>query len=191
MGRHKQFRPDDVVDCVMDVFWNNGYAATSPRAGRRGRHRRQQPLQRVRQQARTLPAGTAPVRDQRTDPPHPAAGRARPGPVRDRIRRLLEAVAGRECPHRRGWLAVNIAVELGGRDESVARVVHGMFGRLEDAVRQAIEEGRRSGELDAGRDPAATAASVLATVSGLGVLARLDVRPDRVAAVIRTTVATL
>jgi hypothetical protein len=29
MGRHKQFRPDDVVDCVMDVFWNNGYAATS------------------------------------------------------------------------------------------------------------------------------------------------------------------
>src|SRR2546423_12835681 len=32
MGRHKQFRPDDVVDCVMDVFWNNGYAATSPRA---------------------------------------------------------------------------------------------------------------------------------------------------------------
>jgi TetR/AcrR family transcriptional regulator, transcriptional repressor for nem operon len=86
---------------------------------------------------------------------------------------------------------VNIAVELGGRDESAAGVVHGMFGRLGDAVRQAIEEGRRSGELDAGRDPAATAASVLATVSGLGVLARLDVRPDRVDAVIRTTVATL
>src|SRR2546423_15055115 len=32
MGRHKQFVPEDVVDCVMDVFWNNGYAATSPRA---------------------------------------------------------------------------------------------------------------------------------------------------------------
>jgi TetR/AcrR family transcriptional regulator, transcriptional repressor for nem operon len=172
MGRHKQFRPDDVVDCVMDVFWNNGYAANSSRAGRRGRHRRQPPLQRVRQQARTLPAGTAPVHDQRTG-------------------HLIRLLAGRECPHRRGWLAVNIAVELGGRDESAAGVVHGMFGRLEDAVRQAIEEGRRSGELDAGRDPAATAASVLATVSGLGVLARLDVRPDRVDAVIRTTVATL
>ena len=190
MGRHKQFVPEDVVDCVMDVFWNNGYAATSPRAladaagiGVSSLYnafgsKHDLFLRVLRRYAANELAHQIRLLDE-------------PGPVRERIRRLLEAVAGRECPHRRGWLAVNTAVELGGRDESVACLVHAMFEVLEHALCQAIEEGRRSGELTAGGDPAATAAVVLATVSGLGVLAGMDSWPERVDAVIRTTVANL
>src|SRR3954464_3875036 len=101
MGRHKQFVPEDVVDCVMDVFWNNGYAATSPRALASAAgigvsslynafgSKHELFLRVLRRYADNELAYLIQLLEA-------------PGPVRERIRLVLEAVAGRECPHRRG-----------------------------------------------------------------------------------------
>jgi TetR/AcrR family transcriptional repressor of nem operon len=121
MGRHKQFVPDDVVDCVMDVFWNNGYAATSPRA-----------------LADAAGIGVSSLYNAF-------------GSKHDLFLRVLRRYAANELAHQ---------------------------------IRLLDEPGPV-------RDPAASAVAVLATVSGLGVLAGMDAWPERVDTVIRTTVANL
>src|SRR5438477_2021922 len=106
----------------MDVFWNNGYAATSPRALADAAGIGVSSLYNAFGSKHELFLRVL-HRYAANELTHLIRLLAEPGPVRYRIQRLLEAVAGRECPHRRGWLAVNIAVELGGRDESVTREI--------------------------------------------------------------------
>lgn len=49
-----------------------------------------------------------------------------------------------------------------------------MFARTESAFRATVEAGQRAGEIDGGRDAAAVAAWLLATVIGMRVLAKTD-----------------
>ncbi|MEK8145791.1 hypothetical protein NKH18_44910 [Streptomyces sp. M10(2022)] len=75
-------------------------------------------------------------------------------------------------PDRRGCMAVNTAAELATSDAETTGTVRKMFARTESAFRATVEEGQRAGEIAGGRDAAATAAWLLATVIGMRVLAK-------------------
>jgi TetR/AcrR family transcriptional regulator, transcriptional repressor for nem operon len=192
VGRPKQFDPDVAVEQAMQVFWRNGYAATTPQdlvdalgIGKGSLYNAfgskhdlfERALQRYREdQADAL----ARVLDQ-------------PGPVKPRLRAALQFIvdsnfAGR---HRRGCLAVNTAAELAGSDQQAAGQVRRMFDRTEAAFRAAIEEGQRSGEISADLDARAAGSLLLNTVVGMQLLAKAAAAPDRLTRVADTVLGLL
>ncbi|MER8046686.1 TetR/AcrR family transcriptional regulator [Streptomyces sp. NPDC094032] len=173
MGRPKQFDPDVAVERAMGVFWRKGYAGTTPQdlvdeigIGKGSLYNAfgskhalfERALARYRDsQAAWLEA----LLDH-------------PGSAKDRLRGALEALVELDLgdEDRRGCMAVNTAAESAPSDAGTTETVRGMFARTEGAFRATVEAGQRAGEIDAGRDAAAVASWLLATVIGMRVLAK-------------------
>ena len=68
----------------------------------------------------------------------------RPGPVRPRLRAVVEEMTG-VGDHRRGCLMVNAISELAEADEAVREIGNVLFDRIEEAFREAIAHGRSTG----------------------------------------------
>ncbi|MEU4667590.1 TetR/AcrR family transcriptional regulator [Amycolatopsis sp. NPDC023774] len=192
MGRLRQFDPDVAVEQAMQVFWRQGYAATTPQdlvdalgigkgslyhafGSKHGLFERALRRYRDREAQRLVDA---------------LGG---PGPVKERLRRALRELVEMDLadPDRRGCLAVNTAAELGGADAAAAGSVGWMFDHVEEAFRALVEEGQRTGELARDRDSRAVASMVLATVVGLRVLSRLAGGRERALRVVDATIAAL
>ncbi|NUW35031.1 TetR/AcrR family transcriptional regulator [Nonomuraea sp. SMC257] len=192
MARTKEFDPDAAVDKAMEMFWANGYAATTPQqlvealgigrgslynafTSKRALYERALRRYYERETTRLLQVLDG------------------PGPARERLRTALEllvaaAVDGRE---RRGCMVTNAAVELADRDEVIAHLVRRTFERQEAAFRSTIEEGQRDGDISADRDAAALAAFFLTTINGIQVLAKADPDPRRLSRLAETALSVL
>ncbi|TDC75820.1 TetR/AcrR family transcriptional regulator [Streptomyces hainanensis] len=191
MGRPKQFDPDTAVARAMDVFWRDGYAATTPQALAdemgiaKGSlyhafgSKRALFVRALRQYGDTHAAELAELLH------HQAV------PVRERLRLALETLIRVDfvVTDRRGCFAVNTATQCAGLDDEAAAIVREMFDRTEGAFRHAIEEGQRTGELDPARDPRATASLLLNTVVGMRVLARTAEGPEQLHRVVGAALA--
>ncbi|WP_173037736.1 TetR/AcrR family transcriptional regulator [Phytohabitans flavus] len=192
MARTKGFDPDVAVDQAMELFWANGYANTTPQQlvealgiGRgslynafTSKHNLYElALRRYHDRVTTR---FIEVLDQ-------------PGPARERIRSALELIvtAVHEDQQRRGCMIANAAVEFAGTDEAVNRLVRRALHRQEAALRSAIEEGQRAGEVDADRDAAQLAAFLLATINGVRVVAKADPDPQRLTGLVDTAMLLL
>ncbi|MEU5696099.1 TetR/AcrR family transcriptional regulator [Actinosynnema sp. NPDC020468] len=173
MGRPREFDDAAVVDAAMDLFWSKGYETTSTEdlcahtgLGRGSLYNAYGSKRGLYERVllRYAELGFA----------EQEALLDRPGPVKERLRALLMAAV--ECdlgdPRRRGCLAVNAAVDVGGKDDVVAHHVRQQFDRLEAAVCRLVAAGQRLGELVAG-DPLVAARSLLGTLYGLRVLGKV------------------
>ncbi|MYT32431.1 MULTISPECIES: TetR/AcrR family transcriptional regulator [unclassified Streptomyces] len=192
MGRPKQFDPDAAVEQAMQVFWRKGYAATTPQdlvdalgIGKGSLYHAfgskhalfERALVRYRDdQAQAL-----------------IAMLEQSGPAKERLRDALRLLVVMDLgdPDRRGCLAVNVAAELSGADETATELVRRMFDRTEGAFRALIEEGQRAGEIAPDRDARAIGSMLLATVVGLRLLARVAEGPERLTRVIEATLDVL
>ncbi|MFD9486318.1 TetR/AcrR family transcriptional regulator [Streptomyces sp. NPDC059991] len=173
MGRPKQFDPDVAVERAMGVFWRKGYAATTPQdlvdelgIGKGSLYNAFGSKHALFEKA------LARYRDSQAE--WLAELLDHPGTAKDRLRGALEALVELDLgdPDRRGCMAVNAAAESASSDAETADTVRKMFARTEGAFRATVEEGRRAGEIDVGRDAATLAAWLLATVIGMRVLAK-------------------
>jgi len=192
MPRHKEFDPDRAVDAAMRVFWSKGYEGTSAQDlcegtglgrssiynafdGKRDLYERA--LRRYDEQMTTAQVEMV----------------DRPGPVRDRVREMLEATVESElCEDGpRGCFAVNAAMEFGGRDAAVTAIVDRGFDRLRHVLHVAIGNAQACGEVDAGKDAAALADFIQSSVGGLRVLARTVRDRDRLMRVVDVIVTAM
>ncbi|GIG64244.1 TetR/AcrR family transcriptional regulator [Phytomonospora endophytica] len=192
MGRPKQFDPDVALDRAMHTFWSKGYAATTPQdlvdelgIGKGslyntfgGKH--DLFLAALRRYAEGAARQFTELM-------------AEPGPVRERVRRILDATVDPSPPQAAGdgCLAVNTAAELARSDEESARIVRTMFARTESALAAVLEQGRRDGEIAADRDPKALAAHLFATLVGLRVLMKTTTDPATLRPVVDAAIAAL
>ncbi|HWL89460.1 MAG TPA: TetR/AcrR family transcriptional regulator [Polyangiaceae bacterium] len=190
MGRPKRFDPDVAVTSAMDLFWRNGYGATTPAElvdalgiGKGSLYNTFESKHALFEQALRR------YGDERVFGLAKVLGR--PGPVRDRLQAALERLAAPENAHlrRRGCMAVNTATELGLRDEVVTAIVRGVFERMEHALLVTIEEGQRSGELATDHDAKDLAALLLTTMLGMTVIAKTGDRPERLRQVTRAVMS--
>ncbi|WP_394844712.1 TetR/AcrR family transcriptional regulator [Pendulispora brunnea] len=192
MGRPKQFDPDAAVATAMDLFWRKGYGATTPAdlveelgIGKGSlyntfENKRALFEQALRRYGDERVAGLM-------------ATLAQPGPVRARLQAALERLATPERAklRRRGCLAVNTAAEFGDEDEAAAAIVRGIFERMARALQATIEEGQRTGEIDAHRNAKDIASLMLTTILGMTVLAKVSPKPDALVRAVRAAMAAL
>lgn len=186
MARPRQFDPDVAVATAMDVFWRNGYGATTPAAlvdalgiGKGSLYNAFENKhalfeQALRRYGDERVAGLVEVLN-------------RQGPVKARLRAALMRLAAPENAHlvRRGCLAVNTATELGAEDVAINAIVRGVFERMERAFQSVIREGQRSGELRTGRDAKELGSLLLTTTIGMTVIAKTVSGPKQLRRIVR------
>ncbi|MFE0180742.1 TetR/AcrR family transcriptional regulator [Streptomyces olivaceus] len=192
MARPKEFDPEIAVDQAMEVFWRKGYAATTPQdlvdalsIGKGSLYnafgsKRELFLRALRRYRDTQTAALVETLD-------------RPGPVKERVRAALTAIAEMDLadPDHRGCLAMNSTAELARTDKEVADLSRRMLDITEDAFHSLIAEGQRTGEIAPARDPAALAALLANTVAGMRIVGRVPEARDRLTRIIDATIDSL
>ncbi len=177
-GRPRSFDDSQVVNGAKDVFWQQGYAATSMRD--------------LKQALGVLPGSLygafgdkhalflRALQRYADDGREVAASLPADGPVLPRLRELLIDVlrAARIAPGR-GCMLGNTAAEVLPDDADAGRLVRGAFRELEGAIEQALELAQRTGEVHDDVDCGAQARLLVALMQGLHVVARAEADPQR------------
>ncbi len=176
------FSTDVAVDKAMDLFWLQGYAATTPQelAGEMGIGKGSLYNTFGSKHALFLRALRR-YSEMRLE--YLADLFAAPGPMRPRLGVAMTALAG-VGEHRRGCVMVNAAAELGTTDDEVNRIADELFTQIEGVFERAIEHGQESGEFDKNRRADIAARQMLASVIGLSVLVKSGGQPEICATVV-------
>lgn len=173
-ARPREFKDTSVIDAAMEVFWEHGYegSSTEELCSRTGLGRGS--LYNAFGSKHAL-YEKALGRYQELGIQGQVEILEQPGPVKDRLRALMDWAIDQDFngDQRRGCLAINAAIELGGKDAAVARLVGGHVGRLERALCHVIEAGQRTGEIKAQRQALELARSFLSSYYGLRVLSKV------------------
>ncbi|SHF68136.1 transcriptional regulator, TetR family [Streptoalloteichus hindustanus] len=112
-------------------------------------------------------------------------------PVREKVRVLLWRAVDGEPEDPVGCLVVNAMVELAPKDSRIAALLARDYDRRLEALRVALEAGRRAGEIAADRDPRQLAHFVISSITGLVVLARSGADRSALEAVATSVLAAL
>jgi TetR/AcrR family transcriptional repressor of nem operon len=156
----------------METFWTKGYADTSPADLAEATGVAKGSLYHAFGSKRELFGKALELYD-RAGAETTEEFLSRPGTAKERIRAYLVFLvdADLDGPVRRGCLAANTALELGGRDEAATRAVHRMTERTIELLTARIEQGRRDGDVAADVDAKAQARFLMNTIGGLRVMA--------------------
>ncbi|MEU5875163.1 TetR/AcrR family transcriptional regulator [Glycomyces sp. NPDC047369] len=173
MGRPKEFEPDAVVAQAMEAFWTGGYAGTSPADLAEATGVGKGSLYHAFGSKREL-FGKALELYGRGGSELTEAYLDEPGTAKERIRAYLEFLVDTDLdgPVRRGCLAANTALELGGRDAEATEAVLRMTDRTVELLTERLRRGQRDGDVAPEVDPRAQALLLMNTIVGLRVMAR-------------------
>jgi TetR/AcrR family transcriptional repressor of nem operon len=191
-GRPRTFDRDAVLDDALEVFWHQGYEATSVQdlVDAMGIHRASLYntfggkhalyLEALRRYEREWMEGLLGTLRDADDAP-------------SAVRALLERVADEaaSCPKQGSCLLTNAATERGHHDEDAAERIRANFQRIEDALCDVLERGRARGALPDAVKPRAQARSLLTTIQGLRVLARTSPLRDTLQDVVEQSMRAL
>jgi TetR/AcrR family transcriptional repressor of nem operon len=178
MARTKAFNEDQILDKAVELFWRQGYHATSiqdvvdtlriNRASLYGTYGDKHTLfVRALQRYRS---------DQAQVMVRFVQG---PGSPLDKIKALLNRTAKATLSDReqKGCFLINSAMELVNQDPEIARIVTDDRRDIEDALEQLIRQGQQSGAITTTQDARALAQFVFSSISGLRVVGKMN--PDK------------
>ncbi len=178
MARPRAFDRDVALGAALDVFWRNGYEATSTDdlryamgIGRQSLYDTFGDKRRVylealeRYQTRSVDAVVAQLR-------------AGPSPLAA-IRSVVSAYASASAEERAlGCLGVSAICEFGSADKAVAALGAAAAARLQDAFETALREAVRAGEVRPSLDPHAGALFLQSLLLGLKISAKAGTSPQ-------------
>jgi TetR/AcrR family transcriptional repressor of nem operon len=193
MARPREFDERTVVNAAMEVFWEQGYRATSV----------QDLVTATGLQPGSLYGAFGDKHGlllEALDAYGQLMGERLDGllaesadPI-DGLRRFIE-VAGRDCQDlamsSRGCLMGNTCTELASHDETARARVEGFMTKFRLAMADALRQGQVMGTFDNDRDPDAVAMSIQASLQGLTLLAKTRHDPSIIDAVIHELVSVL
>jgi TetR/AcrR family transcriptional repressor of nem operon len=177
MARTREFDPQTALEQAMQLFWSQGYEATSLADLLVATGLSKSSLYDVFKSKHAL--FLAALERYEASVMAEMATRLNEARLpRAAVVALLVTAANNSLYRdQRGCLMANVAMERGPRDPEARERIAGAFARLEDAVYRALYRAREAGDIDAGRDIRALAAFVIATLNGLRVAAKIT--PDR------------
>ncbi|MCK2217419.1 TetR/AcrR family transcriptional regulator [Actinomadura sp. ATCC 31491] len=185
MARPRKFEEGRAVEAAMRAFWRAGYEATSTEdlcaatgLGRSSIYntftgKRELFLRALRHYMDERDAALVELMDGEL-------------PIREKVATVLGWAVEPDPGDPAGCLVVNSMIELAPRDDDVAELLRRDNDLRTRILRAAFEDARARGELGPGKDPLALARFVVATVSGLRVLARGGAGGAALASVART-----
>ncbi|TDC46362.1 TetR/AcrR family transcriptional regulator [Actinomadura sp. KC345] len=172
MARPRKFEEERAVEAAMRAFWSDGYEATSTQTlceatglGRSSVYNTFTSKRDLFERALILymDAKTSNLIATLEDGSRP---------VRERLRTILEWAVEPDADDPAGCLVVNTTVEMAPHDEGIAERLDRDQRRRLAALKAAIEDGMRAGEIDQGKDAPALAHFIISTVAGMRVAAR-------------------
>lgn len=192
MARQKGFDPDVALDAAVEVFWRQGFEATSIDhlvaelgISRQSLYATFGSKQRLYQLSLD--------RYRRRQANGLLELLAADGPLAPRLQSLLDSVVNDmvsdcEC---KGCFVVNAAAERAPAEPQTRRQVTDQFALIESAFESALRRAQASGELHADANPRSLARFLLAALNGLRVMGKAA--PDRavLADIAATTLAAL
>ena len=192
MGRTKQYDRTELLDRAVELFRRQGFNGTSTAqlveelgVNRKSMYAefgsKQQLFEATLEHynAKHLTNVLAPIED-------PEAGV-------DAIRQAFTdyASASEGWFHGRGCLMCNTAVERGALDPASGRYVAAYLDRITRGFRNALENGRRAGDLDAAADLNELAAFLTTALIGVAACIRAEAPPEQVHAAARVATRVL
>lgn len=190
MPRPREFDEDQAIGAAMRAFWHAGYEATSTQDLCMATGLGRSSIYNTFHSKRALfELALGRYMTARTDAA--IALLERPAPIRDKLRELLWETVDPPADDPIGCLVVNSLVELAPRDEEIGAVLARDQARRHEALRAALDSARRDGELPPTADPAALAHFVMATISGMRVIARGGADQAALTAVADTALAAI
>lgn len=176
MGRTKEFDPDAALRTAMELFWRQGYEATSMqdlvdhlglgRGSIYGAFGGKRELY-LRAVDRYVDDARDRLLDQLSAPGSPLAA------VHALVRHYAEISLADQG--QKGCLMTNTAVELPG-DEEARRLVASGLETMETVLASALLRARAEGELAPDRDPMALARFLVTLLQGMRVIGKTSVR---------------
>jgi TetR/AcrR family transcriptional repressor of nem operon len=179
MARTKEFDPDAVLKRAMELFWHQGYEATS-----------------MSDLVEHLGIGRASIYatfgskrelylrayDLYLENGFDFVGvLSQPGPVLPAVEKMVAAFAessAQDTQHR-GCMVVNTAVELAPHDPALFRRVESQWDLIETTLTSALTRAQAQGEIPADRDPRALARFLLTVLQGMRVIGKGSADPAR------------
>jgi len=173
MARTKEFDPDAALNAALELFWRQGYEATSV----------QDLVEHLGVNRASLYATYGSKHDlylraldryceMRATETMTALNR--PGPALDAVRDFVRGYVTEAREDQRGCLVTNTATELLPQDAKAARRVDIAFGDLEAAVAGTLARAQQEGALAADKDPRALARFLLTFIQGVRVVGKTD-----------------
>ncbi|GLW06476.1 TetR family transcriptional regulator [Microtetraspora sp. NBRC 13810] len=171
MARPRGFDEDRAIDAAMRAFWTAGYEATSTQdlceatgLGRSSIYNTFKSKHDLFEKAL----------DRYTEERNAAIAEVLDGPlpIREKIRTLLWQSVEPHAGDPLGCLVVNSMIELAPHDPEIAERLRRDRDWRTEALRAALDAGRRAGEIGADKDPRTLADFFVAAVSGMRVAAR-------------------
>lgn len=191
VGRPSEFDRQVALEKSMDLFWKNGYEATSLAELIQEMGIGRQSLYNTFGDKHSLFI-EAVKHYVSTNGQHIVAALQAPGSPVGNIRKALEEIvefAGSgEC---RGCLVTNSIVELAPHDEEVRKVVQTMVNRVEKSIKAALDRAVEEGEISAETDTRAVARFLNCTVHGLVVMGKASANRAVLKDVVNTALTTL
>ncbi|WP_258881263.1 TetR/AcrR family transcriptional regulator [Paenibacillus sp. sptzw28] len=191
-GRPREFKDSTVIDSAMDVFWVKGFEECSTEDLCKHTGLGRGSLYNAFGSKHNLYKH---VLLRYFEHGHQANMEIleRPGPIKDRLRALMETVIDIDMndPDRRGCLAINAAIERGGKDPEVAGLVSRHFAQLDQALCHLMALGQRSGEISSKRPALELARFFKSSFYGLRVLSKVEKDRDALLDVVEGTLAAL
>ncbi len=170
MPRTKEFEPDEALDRAVDLFWRQGYKATSTRDLQRAMGISYQSMYDTFGDKHSLfLKALHRYSEQFADSPLSAPD-ASLDAIRGHFRMNLDNITLRAA--RKSCMWANTALEMAMFDEAVAEKLAVWLRQVEDAFLRALTNALRSGELKTEHDLRALARFLTANVHGMGIMAR-------------------
>jgi TetR/AcrR family transcriptional regulator, transcriptional repressor for nem operon len=190
MARPREFDENSAVDAAMRAFWRSGYEATSTQDLCEATGLGRSSIYNTFHSKRALfEQSLGRYMTARTDAAVASLGR--PAPIRDKLRDLLWETVDPPPEDPVGCLVVNSLVELAPRDAEIGAALARDQARRHEALRTALTTAHREGELPKTANPDALAHFVMATISGMRVMARGGADRTTLAAVAKTALTTI
>ncbi|MBX3246406.1 MAG: TetR/AcrR family transcriptional regulator [Myxococcales bacterium] len=190
-GRPREFDEDAVLERALELFWRDGYAATSLQAlvAHMGISR-QSLYNTFGDKRRLFLAALDRYVDRRAQEmlgalEAPSAGLATIYTFFAGLERANTCEASSQ-----GCLIGKSCMELGAEDPEVSARIQGFFDRTVRAFQTALEQASARGEIEP-LDTAATARHLTATLNGLGILHRAGVRTEELRDVAKVALSVL
>jgi TetR/AcrR family transcriptional repressor of nem operon len=183
MARTKAFAPEVAVDRALDLFWRQGYEATSTQALVEELRLNRSSLYGTFHSKAALYERALERYAERSEAGMREA-LAGPGPLKPKLRALMLAMVEEDLGPGgpRGCFAGNSAVELARADEAILALTRRTFARIRAVLAEALAAAAERGELrpaaaergepGPAADPQALAGFLLTTLQGLRVVAK-------------------